>query len=71
MKAHLVHHLGERIEFSYGGLLLFSYVYQQPAPPIEAPKPYFHPLCTLAGDTLTNHRPADHPWQRGLVVFFL
>ncbi len=32
----------------------------------ESPKPYFHPLTSLAGDTLTNFRPNDHPWHHGL-----
>ena len=29
-------------------------------------KPYFHPLATTGGATLTALRPDDHPWHRGL-----
>ncbi len=28
--------------------------------------PYFHPLATPSGTVLTDRRPADHPWHRGL-----
>ena len=28
--------------------------------------PYFHPLCTTRGAELTDRRPADHRWHRGL-----
>lgn len=29
-------------------------------------KPYFHPLATPNGTCLTDLRPTDHPWHRGL-----
>jgi type 1 glutamine amidotransferase len=29
-------------------------------------KPYFHPLTIAGGPTLTDFRPADHPWHRAL-----
>ncbi len=29
-------------------------------------KPYFHPLALTDGTILTDCRPADHPWHRGL-----
>ena len=29
-------------------------------------KPYFHPLTTTAGTLLSDLRPKDHPWHRGL-----
>jgi hypothetical protein len=32
----------------------------------EVPKPYFHPLTTLGGSTVTLCRPNDHPWHKGL-----
>jgi hypothetical protein len=32
----------------------------------ESPKPFWHPLRTLAGATVTDLRPADHPWHKGL-----
>jgi len=35
------------------------------ADPAEG-KPYFHPLATPGGTLLTDLRPPDHPWHRGL-----
>ena len=32
----------------------------------EDGKPYIHPLTTPSGETLTDVRPADHPWHKGL-----
>jgi len=40
-------------------------VWQIHADPAEG-KPYFHPLATPDGTGLTDLRPADHPWHRGL-----
>jgi hypothetical protein len=31
----------------------------------EATKPYFHPLALPGGPTLTELKPADHPWHYG------
>jgi hypothetical protein len=48
------------------GALLWRYVYAPQTPADEAPRPYAHPICTLAGDILTNFRPNDHPWHHAL-----
>jgi len=40
-------------------------VWQIVADPAQG-KPYFHPLATPDGTLLTDLRPADHPWHRGL-----
>ena len=40
-------------------------VWRVVADPAEG-KPYFHPLATPGGIVLTDLRPADHPWHRGL-----
>ena len=32
----------------------------------EDGKPYVHPLATPSGVVLTDFRPADHPWHKGL-----
>ncbi|MEO7598012.1 MAG: PmoA family protein [Opitutus sp.] len=48
------------------GRVLCRYVYRSDAPEVEAPRPYFHPLNSLSGETLTNFRPNDHPWHHGL-----
>ena len=42
-----------------------SVVWEIVADPAEG-KPYFHPLATPGGTLLTDLRPADHPWHRGL-----
>lgn len=49
-----------------GGGLLLRYVYRPATPVDEAPRPYAHPVCTLAGEVLTNFRPNDHRWHHGL-----
>ncbi|WP_438479811.1 DUF6807 family protein [Oleiharenicola lentus] len=49
-----------------GGGLLLRYVYRPETAPNESPRPYAHPVCTLSGETLTNFRPNDHPWQHAL-----
>jgi hypothetical protein len=30
-----------------------------------SPRPYLHPVTTLAGTVVTDHLPADHPWHLG------
>jgi hypothetical protein len=50
----------------YGDRLLFEYVFR-PALPLElSPRPYFHPVRSLAGLELADHQPADHRWHLGL-----
>jgi hypothetical protein len=64
----LVHEVGEAVELRYGRDLLFRYVYEPGVDPAESPKPYFHPLRTLAGEEVTLFRPHDHPWHTGLAM---
>lgn len=64
----LTHHFNDAVELSHQGIQLFRYVYQPTTPAFEVNKPYFHPLRTLAGNPLTNHRPHDHPWHHGLAM---
>lgn len=47
-----------------GDGLLWRYVYG------GKPKPFFHPLCTPAGHTLSLFEPHDHVWHRGLWFAF-
>ncbi|HEY8980948.1 MAG TPA: PmoA family protein [Streptomyces sp.] len=63
----VVHAHGERITVTepVTGVELLSYVYRAEAD-WEAPKPYIHPLRTLAGDVVTDYRPNDHRWHKGL-----
>jgi len=60
------HLLGRHVEVRHRDRLLFRYVYEPDTPQAESPRPYFHPLRTLAGDTVTIFRPHDHRWHQGL-----
>ncbi|HND61220.1 MAG TPA: PmoA family protein [Opitutaceae bacterium] len=62
----LDHETGRAVRLCWGDALLARYVYAPEVELKESPKPYFHPLNSLAGDTLTNFRPNDHPWHHGL-----
>ena len=68
MKTTLTHTLHDAIEVSYQGQTLFKYVYESKNPPRESPRPYFHPLKTLAGNELSLFRPHDHLWHIGLTM---
>jgi len=63
----VVHTHGERITISEvtTGVELLSYVYRTEAA-WESPKPYLHPLRTLANNVVTDYRPNDHRWHKGL-----
>lgn len=54
------------VELTRHGRLLLRYVYRPETPADEAPRPYAHPVRTLAGAELTNFRPNDHRWHHGL-----
>ncbi|MGI5507329.1 PmoA family protein [Lentzea sp. CA-135723] len=49
-----------------GGVELFRYVHRPSTPAFEGPKPYLHPVRTLAGDVVTAFRPHDHRWHKGV-----
>ena len=68
MNIKLTHTLHDCIELGYGEILLFRYVYEPKMEATESPKPYFHPLCTLAGNEVTLFRPYDHVWHKGLAM---
>ena len=59
---HLVDRPDDRLELHYGDVELFRYVYRPQMAPEESPKPYFHPMRTLAGNVVTIYRPYDHVW---------
>ncbi|NEB74865.1 oxidoreductase [Streptomyces sp. SID14478] len=63
----VLHAHGDRITVTEPttGVDLFAYVYR-PEAAWEAPKPYLHPIRTLAGDVVTDYRPHDHRWHKGL-----
>ncbi len=66
MKCTLIHTLHDSIELRYQDQPLFTYVYVPGTPASESPRPYFHPLRTLAGNKVSLFRPHDHPWHTGL-----
>ncbi|OLB64361.1 MAG: hypothetical protein AUH94_02165 [Ktedonobacter sp. 13_2_20CM_2_54_8] len=66
MKTTLIHTLHDAIELRYENQPLCTYVYEPKTPAIESPKPYFHPLRTLAGNEVSLFRPHDHLWHIGL-----
>ncbi|MFI6873268.1 PmoA family protein [Streptomyces sp. NPDC050400] len=63
----VVHAHGDRITVTEPttGVDLFAYVYR-PEAAWEAPKPYLHPVRTLSGAAVTDYRPNDHRWHKGL-----
>lgn len=67
MTLSLTHVHGDRVTVAHGaaGTELFSYVYR-PEAAWEAPKPYLHPVRTLSGAVVTDYRPNDHRWHKGL-----
>ncbi|GAA4217021.1 PmoA family protein [Actinocatenispora rupis] len=60
------HTLADRIVFRHDGTDLATYVFDPDVPAFESPKPYLHPLRTLAGDVVTGYRPHDHRWHKGI-----
>lgn len=68
MELRLLHALHDHIELRHGAQTLFRYVYAPRMAARESPKPYFHPLRTLAGNAVTGYRPHDHVWHKGLML---
>ncbi|SDQ73305.1 PmoA family protein [Thermostaphylospora chromogena] len=62
----LVDERGRSLTLSSDGVDLFRYVYGPWDRPLESPRPYFHPLRTLSGRTVSLFRPWDHVWHKGL-----
>lgn len=57
-----------RLELTVRDRQVGTYVTQSTAPPVEVPKPYLHPLRTLAGALVTDYAPGDHRWHHGLMM---
>ena len=68
MKTQLNDHNDRTVTLNADGANLFEYHYRNDIPAGEAPKPYFHPIRTLAGNTVTLYRPTDHPWHHALCM---
>ena len=63
-----IEHDDAALSATAGDVELFRYTYRPATRPFECPCPYFHPLRTLAGPTVTCHRPHDHRWHKGLAM---
>jgi hypothetical protein len=57
---------GSAMTGSRGGVDLFTYVYRPTDAGYESPRPYLHPLRTRGGAVVTEYRPWDHVWHKGL-----
>jgi hypothetical protein len=62
----MVHVLDAHLDVLWGEVPLCRYVYRPEIPQLESPKPYFHPVRSLAGDLVTAYRPHDHVWHKGI-----
>ncbi|MDP9794850.1 hypothetical protein J2S43_003362 [Catenuloplanes nepalensis] len=66
MTLHVDHKLGKEVTVSAGDVPIATYVYVPDTVRLESPKPYLHPLRTLAGDLVSLFRPHDHVWHKGI-----
>jgi len=66
MSLQLIHTKHSEIELRWEDVTLFHYIYVPDMPQSESPKPYFHPIHTLSADLITNYRPYDHLWHKGI-----
>lgn len=64
----LVQENDSKVVCTDGGSVLLEYVYRPEVPAKESPKPYFHPIRTLAGTAVTAFRPEDHLHHHGLCM---
>lgn len=62
----VTHTHGDRITVTAAGTDILAYVYRPDPDAYESPKPYAHPLRTLAGNLVTGYRPNDHRWHKGV-----
>jgi predicted dehydrogenase len=56
------------LSISAAGSEILRYHYRPQVDAFECPSPYFHPLRTLGGGTVSCHRPSDHRWHKGLAM---
>lgn len=54
------------ITVSMAGTEILSYTYDATDDQKESPRPFFHPIRTLDGETVSIFRPHDHTWHKGL-----
>lgn len=59
---------GTALTAAWDGAELFRYVYLPSDVQLESPRPYLHPVRTLAGDLVSLYRPHDHVWHKGIAL---
>jgi hypothetical protein len=62
----MLHDVDGALRMSWQGTELLRYVYRPTEARWESPRPYFHPVRTLAGDLVSLYRPHDHVWHKGI-----
>ncbi|MBF9129366.1 PmoA family protein [Plantactinospora sp. S1510] len=62
----VTHDVGRSVRVGWHGTELFDYVYTPEEPRAESPRPYLHPMRTLAGNVVSLYRPHNHLWHKGL-----
>ncbi|MBR7829791.1 PmoA family protein [Actinospica sp. MGRD01-02] len=55
----------EELELRVAGRTVAGYALQPDIDPTNVPRPYLHPVRTLAGTVVTDVLPADHEWHLG------
>lgn len=56
----------DRLVIRAGDTVLAEYVFRPAHPTFESPRPYFSPIRTLDGETVSLYRPHDHVWHKGI-----
>ncbi|CAM04091.1 methane monooxygenase PmoA-like [Saccharopolyspora erythraea NRRL 2338] len=56
----------DAVEVGFGGTTLLRYLFRPDLARTDSPRPYAHPVRTLAGDEITAVGPEDHPWHLGI-----
>lgn len=56
------------MRLAVGDVDVASYVVEPDVGPRDGPRPYLHPVRTLAGRRVTDVHPDDHPWHLGVSV---
>jgi hypothetical protein len=59
-------HDDDRLVIRSGNAVLAEYVHLPDHPTFESPRPYFSPIRTLGGETISLYRPHDHVWHKGI-----
>jgi hypothetical protein len=56
----------DRLRIRSADAVLAEYVHRPTHPRFESPRPYFSPIRTLSGETVSLYRPEDHVWHKGI-----